>query len=71
VPHAVKEKENSRYPSKYRPISLLNIEGKVLVKILITIINQYMHKNEVLTDNQYGFMPQKSTTDAAMEAKNS
>jgi hypothetical protein len=28
-----------------------------------------MYKNELLTDRQYGFMPQKSTTDAAMEAK--
>jgi len=29
-----------------------------------------MYKNELLTDSQYGFTPQKSTTDAAMEAKN-
>ena len=28
-----------------------------------------MYKNELLTDSQYGFTPQKSTTDAAMEAK--
>jgi hypothetical protein len=28
-----------------------------------------MYKNELLIDSQYGFMPQKSTTDAAMEAK--
>jgi hypothetical protein len=28
-----------------------------------------MYKNELLTDRQYGFTPQKSRTDAAMEAK--
>jgi len=28
-----------------------------------------MYKNELLIDSQYGFTPQKSTTDAAMEAK--
>ena len=28
-----------------------------------------MYKNELLIDSQYGFMPQKCTTDAAMEAK--
>ena len=28
-----------------------------------------MHKNELLIDSQYGFTPQKSTTDAAIEAK--
>jgi len=29
-----------------------------------------MYKNEILTDRQFGFTPQKSTTDAAMETKN-
>jgi len=56
-------------PSKYRPISLLNIGGKVLEKLLINGINRHVHKNELLTDSQYGFTPQKSTTDAAIEAK--
>jgi len=63
-------KENSMDPSKYRPISLLNIGGKVLEKLLIDRINHHMYKNELLTDSQYGFTPQKSTTHAAMEAKN-
>ena len=62
-------KENSRDPSKYRPISLLNIGGKVIEKLLINSINHYMYNNELLIDSQYGFTPQKSTTDAAMEAK--
>ena len=57
-------------PSKYRPISLLNIGGKVLEKHLINKINHHMYKNNLMTNRQFGFMPQKSTTDAAMEAKN-
>ena len=28
-----------------------------------------MFKNELLTENQYGYMPQKSTTDAVIVAK--
>ena len=32
-------KENSTDPSKYRPISLLNIGGKVLEKLLTNRIN--------------------------------
>jgi hypothetical protein len=56
-------------PSKYCPISLLNIGGKVLEKLLINRINHRMYKNELLTDRQYGFTPQESTTDAAMEAE--
>ena len=62
-------KENSKDPSKYRPISLLNIEGKVLEKLLITRINYHLNKNGLLANSQYGFTPQKSTTDAVMEAK--
>jgi hypothetical protein len=69
IPITKPGKENSRDPSKYRPISLLNIGGKLLEKLLITGINHYMHKNELLTGSQYGFMPQNSTTDAAMEAE--
>jgi len=56
-------------PSKYSPISLLNISGIVLEKLLINRINYHMYKNELLIDIQYGFTLQKITRDAAMEAK--
>jgi hypothetical protein len=62
-------KKNSKDPSKYRPISLINIEGKVLEKLLITRISHHLNKNGVLANSQYGFTPQKCTTDAVMEAK--
>ncbi|PSN51387.1 hypothetical protein C0J52_04451 [Blattella germanica] len=62
-------KENSSEPSKYRPISLLNTGGKVLEKLLINRINHHFHKNELMQGNQFGFTPQRNTTDAAMEAK--
>jgi len=58
-------------PSKYRPISLLNIGGKVKEELLINRINQHMHKNELLIDSQYGFTLQKSATYAGIEAKTS
>jgi len=45
-------------PSKYRPISLLNIGGKVLEKLLINRINHHMYKNALLIDSKYGFKPQ-------------
>ena len=61
-------KEDSQEPSKYRPISLLNIGGKVLEKLLNRIMH-YIYKIEYLNDSQYGFTPQKSTTDAAMAVK--
>ena len=39
-------------PSTYHPISLINIGGKVLEKLLINRINHHMYKNELQTDRQ-------------------
>jgi hypothetical protein len=69
IPTIKPGKENSMDPSKYRPISLLNIGRKVLEKILINRINHHMYKHELLMGRQFGFTPQKSTTDAARKAK--
>jgi len=46
-------------PSKYRPISLLNMGGKVLEELLINRINHHMYKNELLIDSKYGFTPKR------------
>src|SRR5215467_12179331 len=62
-------KENSNDASKYRPISLLNVGVKVLEKLLINRLMHYLYSNDLLNPNQYGFSPQKSTTDAAMAVK--
>ena len=62
-------KEESGDLSKYRPISLLNTEGKVLEKLLIQRIMHHVYTTEALNKNQYGFTPQKSTVDAAMEVR--
>jgi hypothetical protein len=62
-------KENSLDPSKYRPISLLNMGGKILEKLLINRINHHPYKHELLTERQFGFTPQRNTIEATMEAK--
>jgi len=49
IPITKPGKEKSTDPSKYRPISLLNIGGMVLEKLLINRINHHMFKNELLT----------------------
>jgi len=61
-------KESSEV-SKFRPISLLNIGGKVLEKVLINTINHHVFLQGFMNKNQYGFTPQKGTIDAAMEIK--
>jgi len=62
-------RDDSIDTSKYRPISLINIGGKVLEKLLIKRIMQHLHKTEFLNDHQYGFTPQKNTIDTAMEVR--
>jgi len=69
IPIVKPGKENSLDPSKYHPINLLNIGGKVLEKLLINRVMHYIYKNGYINDNQYGFTPQKSTSDAAMAVK--
>jgi len=69
VPITKPGKEDKKNPSKYRPISLINVGGKVLEKLLINRIMHNVYTNDLLNHNQFGFTPKKSTTDAAMAVK--
>jgi hypothetical protein len=69
IPIVKPGKEGSEDVMKFRPISRLNIERKVMEKILITRINYWAYSTNFI-NNQYGFIPQRSTIDAAMAVKN-
>jgi hypothetical protein len=69
IPIVKPGKEGSTEPTKYRPISLLNVGSKVLEKLLIDGINHHIYYHRLLNGNQYGFIPQRSTVDAAMAVK--
>jgi hypothetical protein len=69
IPIIKPDKEDCQDPSKHRPTSFSNIRGKVLEKLLINGIMYFIYKIEYINDSQYGFTPQKSTTDAAMTLK--
>jgi len=63
-------KEDCYDVSKYRPISLLNVGGKVLEKVMINRINHHAYTNDYIhKKKQYGFTPQLSTVDAVMAVK--
>ena len=62
-------KGNTRDPSKYRTISLINVGGKVLENVLFNRIIHHVYTNYLLNNNQFGFTPKKSTNDAAMAVK--
>jgi len=51
--------ENSLDPSKYHPISLLNMGGKILDKLLINGINYNLYKNELLTKSIWIYPTEK------------
>jgi len=69
-PNSKTWKEGSEEVTKFRPISLLNIEGKIMEKILISRINYWAYSTNFLNNNEYGFTPQRSTIDSAMAIKN-
>jgi len=48
---------------------LLNVAGKVLERLMLDRIMHHVHISVGLNCNQYGFIPQRGTVDAAMTIK--
>ena len=69
IPITKPDTQNSKDVTKYRPISLLSVGGTILEKALINRINDHIYSTEFISKNQYGFIPQTSTIDAIMAAK--
>jgi retron-type reverse transcriptase len=69
IPITKLSKEECNDASKYRPISLMNIEGKLLERLMIDRILFHIYSTDLFNNNRYGFTPQRGTLDAAMEVK--
>ena len=69
VPIVKPGKEDNRDTSKYWPISLLNVARKVVDRLMRDRIMHHVHTSAGLNSNQYGFIPQRETVDAAMAVK--
>lgn len=50
--------------NNYRPISILPALSKILEKIINNRLVKYLESNNILSDKQFGFRPQKSTSQA-------
>lgn len=56
------KKGNRFLKENTRPISLIHICGKVMEKIVNSLIQTYIKDNNIICQNQYGFTKNKSTT---------
>ena len=55
--------KDKKFPSSYRPISLLACMAKLMEKIIARRLQWYMEQNNLLTSHQFGFRPARSTVD--------
>ena len=53
---------DSEIPTNYRPISVLTYLSKIFEKVLYGRINDYFTKNNLLSQQQYGFRNNHSTS---------
>ena len=55
------KKDNPCKPNNYRPISLLNYEGKIMERCVHKHISEYLEANTIISEFQSGFKPTDST----------
>ncbi|XP_063888878.1 uncharacterized protein LOC135115794 [Scylla paramamosain] len=61
------QKRSSRSdPKNYRPISLLSVVGKVFERMVADVVCRHLQDNYLLSDQQFGFSPGRSTFDLLM-----
>ena len=53
---------NIQLITNYRPISLLPQISKIFEKIIYNRLSNCIHKNNIINNNQYGFIPNSNTT---------
>ena len=58
---------NNREPKNWRPISQIQLPGKLLEHIVHTQLTEYLTENSILNINQHGFRSGKSTTTAIFD----
>ena len=54
-------------PSNFRPISLLPIVGKIFEKVIHGKIEDFLEKEKLINNNQFGFRRKRGTIDALLD----
>ena len=60
------KKDDKQLFSNYRPISLLPSISKIFEKVILLQLTEYLDKNNILHQNQYGFRKNHSTELASL-----
>ena len=58
------------YVKNYRPISLIPLLSKIFEKLMVSRLNSFISRNNLISNNQFGFRAGRSTSDAALEFLN-
>ena len=58
---------NNKKPENWRPITQIKLPGKLLERCLHSQIVSYLDGNNLLSNQQHGFVPKKSTSTAVFE----
>ena len=58
---ALFKKGDNKMASNYRPVSLTSVVCKTMEKFVRDHVSNFMNKNELFSDKQYGFLPKRST----------
>ena len=61
---AQKQEKDPRYPENYWPITLLEVLGKILERIINYRFMHYCETNDILSQHQFGFRKKKGTDTA-------
>jgi len=64
------KKGNKRNVSNYRPISLLTSFSKIFEKVIQTRLQDHLHKNNIISKEQYGFRRGLTTENTAYKLIN-
>ena len=64
-----KRKGNPQFCDNHRGISLLSIVGKVLARVLLKLLNEYLEQSGLLPESQCGFRKARGTIDMIFTAR--
>jgi hypothetical protein len=56
-----KPNADKKFPQNWRPISLIPSPAKIAEKIILNRLNDHIHTNNIIPDEQFGFRTQHST----------